>query len=317
MKLRFNSAFASYLKDYIDVKISHSFSAESFAYLLNFDAFLIENNYSYNYISKEIMNKWSMQRVTENKNTRSSRVGVVKQFCMYLVSVGVEAYIPNYQFSKTKPVPYVMTRDEIILFFRTLDTYFLNRAHGNKNYDYAIPVIFRILYTCGLRNNEACSLTKGDVLYDKKALFIKEAKNYKDRIVYLSEDVFDLIVSYIIRIEKSIDSIWLFPSSDPTKHIHKATIDDCFSKTINICSIGSPDFHPVPHSLRHSYVVHRVESWIKEGNDLGSLMPYLSKQLGHSSIENTYYYYHNLVSSYDIIKEKDRNLYPEASYEEL
>lgn len=46
-------------------------------------------------------------------------------------------------------------------------------------------------------------------------------------------------------------------------------------------------------------------------------MIYLSKQLGHSSLSETYYYYHMLESSFDPIREKTRTVYPEVmAYEE-
>lgn len=39
--------------------------------------------------------------------------------------------------------------------------------------------------------------------------------------------------------------------------------------------------------------------------DLTSRMPYLSKYLGHTSVDDTFYYYHQVNSAFKLIKEKD------------
>ena len=124
-------------------------------------------------------------------------------------------------------------------------------------------------------------------------------------------------MNYIFKITHYITSEWLFPSSNYEKHILKTTIDKYFNSFVKILQIGTYDFHPVPHSLRHTYVIHRVDSWIQEGKDVNSLIIYLSKQLGHNSLNETYYYYHTLESSFKPINEKSRKLYPEVTmYEE-
>lgn len=44
---------------------------------------------------------------------------------------------------------------------------------------------------------------------------------------------------------------------------------------------------------------------MQEGIRLEEMMPYLSKYLGHSSVDDTFYYYHLVESSFRIIREKD------------
>ena len=49
-----------------------------------------------------------------------------------------------------------------------------------------------------------------------------------------------------------------------------------------------------PHCLRHAYTVHIVDLWASQGIDFKKMLPVLSKSLGHSSVANTYYYYHSV-----------------------
>ena len=62
---------------------------------------------------------------------------------------------------------------------------------------------------------------------------------------------------------------------------------------------------PTVHSLRHTFVVNRINSWMQEGRDLSHMMPYLSRYLGHSTEEDTHYYYHLAASATNIIRNRD------------
>ena len=42
-----------------------------------------------------------------------------------------------------------------------------------------------------------------------------------------------------------------------------------------------------------------------QGLDLNVLMPYLSKFLGHKSPDETFYYYHQVLEAFRVIREKD------------
>jgi len=45
--------------------------------------------------------------------------------------------------------------------------------------------------------------------------------------------------------------------------------------------------------------------WAEEGLDLQVMMPYLSKYLGHKSINETFYYYYLVSDAYKTIAKKD------------
>ncbi|MDU1508106.1 MAG: hypothetical protein E6896_08060 [Clostridium butyricum] len=57
---------------------------------------------------------------------------------------------------------------------------------------------------------------------------------------------------------------------------------------------------------------------MSEGIDLNVMMPYLSQYLGHSSPEETYYYFHQVQEIFETIKKKDSistMVIPEVDYE--
>jgi integrase len=48
-----------------------------------------------------------------------------------------------------------------------------------------------------------------------------------------------------------------------------------------------------------------MNKWMEEGKNLNAMMPYLSAYLGHTSPQDTFYYYHQIESSFRIIRKKD------------
>lgn len=317
----FKSCLKSDLEKYIDQRVKDGFSESSFNWLLTFDRFIYEKGYCQSYLSKEIINEWLVKHSTETNSTFSKRISTLRNFCIYLNSIGIDTYIPIVNVHQSKVQPYVLSAEELQLLFNAIDMYFSNRNPitriETKHYNYMIPVMIRVLYCTGMRINELCSLKFDDFNYEKKRLFIENSKNHKDKYVYLYDDVYNLLLVYSKKIQSEIYSDWLFPAGKSSTHIAKTTIDAYFHKIVNVCEIGNKDHHPTPHSLRHTYTVHRIDSWVKNGEDLNEMMPYLSCQLGHSSPLETYYYYHMLAASFEIIEEKGRDLIPEVTdYEE-
>lgn len=310
---KFESIFKNEFKNYLEFKLSNGYSIQSFYYIFHFDKFLKDNNYDKDYIDKEIVYKYYESSLKQTKNSKIERLIHIIPFLKHLNTIGIKAYIPTNIGKKSKPTPYVLTYDEIQTLFKTLDNYFKNRKNNYYNYEY--PIFFRLLYTTGMRINEACNLKLEDVNVSEKYIQVNKAKNNKNRLVYLSNSMANILLKYIYKLKSMVTSNWLFPSSKAETPIHKTNADGIFNKIVALANIGNPKHHPVPHSLRHSYVVHKIDSWVKEKKDFNLLMPYLSKQLGHSSINETYYYYHTISSNFNHLKDKTNDLYPEVKYE--
>ena len=99
-------------------------------------------------------------------------------------------------------------------------------------------------------------------------------------------------------------------------------IDKRFNEAWNATSFASacPD-KPTVHSLRHTFVVKRMNSWMEQNIPLRSMLPYLSKYLGHKSVEDTFYYYHQTDTAFRIVHSKDNKskaIIPEVpAYEDI
>lgn len=144
-----------------------------------------------------------------------------------------------------------------------------------------------LLYSSGLRISELVNLRIEDLLSEKKMIIIKGAKGNKDRYTILSEKVLELLRKYY-KIYKP--KYWLFEGQYGGQY-SQTSIRKLFSEAVKKAKIKK---RVTPHTLRHSFATHLLES----GTDLR----YIQVLLGHNSSTTTEIYTH--VSKMDLEKIK-------------
>ena len=117
-----------------------------------------------------------------------------------------------------------------------------------------LPVLFRMLYTCGLRVSEALKLKVEDVDLQQGTLLVLDAKGGKDRLVAMSETMTALCREY--RSNESVhnfESDYFFPAPDRGFY-DTSTIYDRFREYLFAANIGHGGRGKGPrvHDLRHS-----------------------------------------------------------------
>lgn len=145
---------------------------------------------------------------------------------------------------------------------------------------YELQLIFALCYGCALRRMEAYNLTAKDVDFDRKTIFVKQGKNYKDRIVPMNDNVCNTLKDYIynFRHRLKLPHIRLFVHS--LSELHKS-LKEVQQATEN------PQIQEKRlyfHILRHSMATHLLQN----GMDIESI----AKFLGHSSLVSTQLYTH-------------------------
>lgn len=127
-------------------------------------------------------------------------------------------------------------------------------------------------------------------------------------MIYIADDVCNMCLDMLDLLHDKYHfySEYLFPSSDPNTPLQVASINKKFQEFWEKTSGASDSKYPTVHSLRYSFVVTRMNLWMEKEKNLTAMMPYLSKYLGHESVENTYYYYHQIESVFRIVRQKDQ-----------
>ncbi|MCR4781537.1 MAG: tyrosine-type recombinase/integrase [Lachnospiraceae bacterium] len=303
------SVMAPYIQGLLEQKRALGYKYDVEEYILRrFDKYWIRENGTLTELTRESIECWMQRKPTEGRSSRSTRISVLRQLAIFMNGIGHTAYIPDEKYVKDYPVIHILSSDEIVALFTVIDNYSPKiRFNGAIRMSNEYKVLFRLILTTGLRRNEALKIKKQDVDFDTGTVIIRGAKGHKDRIVYISKDMLELLNKYVeyLSTDKGLDTIWLFPSLDSSKHISNG-IGARFklfwkeTKYAKTCEKA-----PTIHSLRHTYVVLRMNQWMEEGVDLSVMMPYLSRQLGHTSINETFYYYHQVREAFRLIHKRD------------
>ena len=136
------------------------------------------------------------------------------------------------------------------------------------------------MYGCGLRKSEAYNVQIKDVDFDKRTVFVRQGKNYKDRIIPMSAGVYNDLQDYIynFRSRLKLNHTRLVFSCDGMIRLRlKALQRACNEENIKKKRI-------YPHILRHSIATHLLQNGMSIEN--------ICKFLGHSSLDTTQIYTH-------------------------
>jgi site-specific recombinase XerD len=109
-------------------------------------------------LSQEMVDEWCHKRDTETNNSCRSRIYVVVSFIRYLRKRGktdvMEPDIPRKE--RCTYIPHSFTDVELENFFYACDSLpSVSRAPEQRSRKITIPVFFRLLYSSGIRTNEA------------------------------------------------------------------------------------------------------------------------------------------------------------------
>jgi integrase/recombinase XerD len=267
-------------------------------FTLNYD---IENKV----LSKQLVTDWTSKRKNESVKTWDHRNSDLRQFTVYLQNLGYDVFIPSkcHRVSRVEYIPHIFTHEEIARFLQVVDSI---QPHPKSNKHASCPLLFRLLYCCGLRISEALHLKISDVDFDKGVLFIRESKFGKDRIIPMSTPLTDMFIRYhnlFNRNNAHQDYYFRNKNGTPLKHdmVYKIYRKLLWKAGI---SHGGKGKGPRLHDLRHVFCVHTLAKQVKDGVDLYVALPILSTYVGHKSVIATQRYVRLTAEAYPELIEK-------------
>jgi len=261
--------------------------------LAKFDRFCIENYPNETTLTRDIGMHWAELRPSEHSATLSKRITPVRELGRYMQRTGIQAFvIPDGLIGRiNRYVPHFFTHEELSLLFKAADG--LKYSHNSPARHLVVPVMFRLIYTCGLRPIEARKLMISDVDLKTGTMNIRESKGHKDRIIVVSKDMLALCIIYRRKMVAIFpDSDYFFPNRQGTMYSSRS-LDKTFKQCWNSADIH-PNNSPSPrvYDFRHTQATNCLYKWMKDGRDLNAWLPYLSAHLGHSKLSYTAYYIH-------------------------
>ena len=246
-------------------------------------------------LSKKTIESLVKKRPTETSGTQQCRTGLIRQFSLYMNSVGHNTYlIPKRFLPKYRSDfrPYIFSDSEISAIIKVVDC--LKPMKRYPKYHLIYPALLRLLYGCGLRISEARFLKTQQVDLDQGIIYIDKSKNDTSRYVPMSRSLIDYLKHYVR--EASIDlegEGFFFPAPDGGPYDHK-TVQSIIKKIYRRAGIATLPSGRLPrvHDIRHTFSVHAIRMMKNKGQDVYTSMPVLSAYLGHTNMIDTEKYVH-------------------------
>ena len=132
---------------------------------------------------------------------------------------------------------------------------------------------YRLLGNSGLRVSEAVHLKISDIDSQRMVIRVDQGKGQKDRYVMLSPKLLETLRNYFRAVRPKR---WLFEGNVSGQPITRSAVERVCQKAGRISGIRKPIS---PHSMRHAFAVHLLES----GTDVRTIQ----LLLGHRSLATT------------------------------
>jgi integrase/recombinase XerD len=192
----FVGEFRELLEDFVKQKRTLGYKYDTTRESLRrFSIFTRDYSIENKVLSKQLVTDWTSRRKNEAIKYWEHRSSDLRQFALYLQNLGYDVFIPpkSYKVRRGEYIPYIFDHEEIERFFRVVDSIL---PHPLSNKHQSFPLLFRLLYCCGLRISEALHLKICDVDFEKGVLFIRESKFNKDRLIPMSAPLADMFIRY-------------------------------------------------------------------------------------------------------------------------
>lgn len=185
-------------------------------------------------ISREVEAAWGTLRDIETRQYLPKKMSVLRQLCIYLNPLGIDSYVPRTFTYKSSYVSHIMDDGEIATFFRELDadSPAPKNNGSNQRLNFEMKILFKMIYCCGLRVSETTHIKLEDIDFETETVAIYHSKDRKDRLVYCSDGMKNLIRQYhdILWNKYGVRSQLLFPAQDTGKFFQNASVGQKFNK---------------------------------------------------------------------------------------
>lgn len=269
--------------------------------LSEFSRFTLDFVFPENTLTQEVVRAWIAKKPTDSERNQYARFSLISQFARYMKRMGYAAYVPDRdEIGKLRKTfaPRVLSHEEIHAFFEAAD--FMPEQSIAPRRHLIAPVLFRMLYCCGLRVSEAVNLKGGDVDLENGILTIREGKAGKSRYVPMSAELTEICSRYAqTRLVGSPGNDWFFAAPDGGRYDTRS-VYHIFRQLLWDAGIshGGRGKGPRVHDLRHTFCVHCLQKWASGGADPASILPKLTAYLGHNDFNATEQYLRMTAEAY-------------------
>ncbi len=292
----FESTLAKEMNAYLEIR-KVSVTESSFLHdkrtLEMLDKHLKKSGFEGKELTEDFLNEWIVTLSGRSKTVKE-KIGTVRNFSRYLISIGHRSFIPDAPKVKSDYIPYIYSDDEIQRILYYADNLPLKSQNKQQvSFQLKIPMLIRILYGCGTRLGETLSLQRKDIDFYNGTIFLRHTKFDKERRIPVHESLLSILERYCMALGiMAKPDAFLFPGQHPNKHYTKRQVNYWFSEILRLseidrCNRSPYDRGACPHCLRHVFVLKAMQQLEATGHpvDMNDLL--LPTYLGHDCLIDT------------------------------
>jgi integrase len=285
-------------------------------YLRGFDAYCAAR--SRTVFDRDTVEGWVTEQLAASGSYRSW-MSYIRDVGRWLQMSGdADAYVlsDRWKAPLVRYQPYLLSKQEIENFF--------SAAAGlpaQSPWQWQAVAFFTLMHCCGMRTGEVRQLSPDRVDLREAHIDVLWSEGNRSRRLPLSEDVVSVLSACEHASRKRFGmSRERFFVSAAGHQVTAATVGVIFNRVWDQAGLARPTGgqQPRPYDFRHHFAYANIERWMAEGIDVTAMLPYLSRYMGHATIESTYYYVHtspDFMKAYADITSSAQSVLPEVGFE--
>ncbi len=274
--------------------------------LKHFDRFLVAHGIRQVRMTREICDRYQDSLSSLAPGGRTNRFSAVRLLCEYLARTDPASYIPERSpWPGSSHRPYIFRYEQVI----ALLTAASRLPPPGSLRPHTVATLLGLLYTTGIRIGEACALNIEHFIPDERKLYIAQGRFRKSRWIVLSASATDALRQYLERRmgEGVSDPDSPLLLNQRRRRLCRSSVHNTFKKLLEECKIQwIRGVGPRIHDIRHTFAVHRLLAWYRDGKDINARLPALATYMGHVKITSTQVY---LQPTAELLGEVDRRFH--------
>lgn len=293
----FSSPIGKYVPQYMELartSLSETSFDRRYSQLFEFDSFLNRIGYSDVNVDEATVNAWIHTLAPLSDSTIMTYVVSIRKFFEYLSSMGIaKCYMPHVRRVPDIYVAHYFTEGEASSIYACADDYPCGASNPLPYIKAELPMVLRILESCGTRLTETLSLQMKHVDLKRGVLTMVHAKKYKERIVPMSDSLTRMLEKYCMAMGLiGMPDFYIFPKADFGAPLEKHDLDNRFANILKWNGISAHGRKKYGrgiclHCFRHNFALKAFKRLETQGIHLNDAIPYLSLYLGHDSLRET------------------------------
>lgn len=291
----FQSSMAPSLRAFVKLRHSLGYGDRGVRSLLaHFDRYLLACGWETSILTRELVQDWASSGGPLQPKSRAQRLHVMRLYGRFLSQTHPDTYIPGPVWVPRQQSifrPHIYTPAEIQALLREASQ--LTPAGSLRPRTYV--TLFGVLYCTGLRISEALALRLMDVDCDDGLVWVQESKFHKSRVLPLRSDAVAELRLYLSErcsfghAQDPEAPLFLNQRGGPCTH---PLVCATFLAIVRSLGLRGPPGTRGPrlHDLRHTFAVHRLLDWYRDGGNVQARLPLLADYLGHVSLVSTQVY---------------------------